>query len=133
MAVEAVSKRKIRKISPEEKRARRGKRQYPLATLAPYGPDNTRASKVAVCIWAYEGAEPIIGRWFSQDTDVRLDPVIGQKVAEFLQSHGVKTVIPSDEILGCPHEEGIDYPEGETCPECPFWANRDRFTHEIIQ
>jgi hypothetical protein len=29
-------------------------------------------------------------------------------------------------MLGCPHEEGIDYPEGEACPECPYWAGRDR-------
>jgi hypothetical protein len=27
-------------------------------------------------------------------------------------------------------EEGIDYPEGSKCPECPFWADRDRFTGE---
>jgi hypothetical protein len=26
-----------------------------------------------------------------------------------------------------PHEERIDYPEGEACPQCPFWAGRDRF------
>jgi hypothetical protein len=30
------------------------------------------------------------------------------------------------EMLGCPHEEGIDYPEGEACPACPFWAGRER-------
>jgi hypothetical protein len=30
-------------------------------------------------------------------------------------------------IIGCPHEEGIDY-EGATCPACPFWAGRDRWT-----
>ena len=31
-----------------------------------------------------------------------------------------------EEIFGCPHEEGIDYPVGEECPECPYWANRPR-------
>lgn len=30
-------------------------------------------------------------------------------------------------------EEGIDYPDGGSCPPCPFWAGRDRFTHELIQ
>jgi hypothetical protein len=35
-------------------------------------------------------------------------------------------------MLGCPHEEGVDYPMGRTCPRCPFWAGIDRFTHEPI-
>ena len=30
----------------------------------------------------------------------------------------------TDRIIGCPHEEGIDY-EGSVCPRCEFWANRD--------
>src|SRR5438270_3112349 len=31
-----------------------------------------------------------------------------------------------EEINGCPHEEGQDYPLGEVCPACPFWAHRRR-------
>jgi hypothetical protein len=26
-------------------------------------------------------------------------------------------------FLGGFHEEGIDYPNGETCPDCPYWAD----------
>lgn len=37
-----------------------------------------------------------------------------------------------DKIIGCPHEEGKDYPMGKKCPQCPFWVNRDRWTVEII-
>jgi hypothetical protein len=33
---------------------------------------------------------------------------------------------------GCPHEEGIDYPEGEPCPQCPFWTHRDRWTGKLL-
>jgi hypothetical protein len=36
----------------------------------------------------------------------------------------------ADRIIGCPHEEGIDYPEGEECPLCPFWKGRDRWSGE---
>jgi len=39
----------------------------------------------------------------------------------------------TDRIIGCPHEEGIDYPEGQKCAQCPLWASRDRFTHDTIQ
>jgi hypothetical protein len=36
-------------------------------------------------------------------------------------------------IIGCPHEEGIDYPEGSMCPKCPFWSSRDRWTGELLR
>jgi hypothetical protein len=36
----------------------------------------------------------------------------------------------ADGIIGCPHEEGVDYPEGKYCPQCPYWAGRDRWTKE---
>jgi hypothetical protein len=45
----------------------------------------------------------------------------------------VKSVLMTDGIIGCPHEEGIDYPEGEASPECPYWREMDRWTVERIQ
>jgi len=50
----------------------------------------------------------------------------------FVREHGVKSIAMMDRIIGCPHEEGKDYPDGEVCPECPFWANRDRWTGEVV-
>lgn len=26
--------------------------------------------------------------------------------------------------MGCPHEEGEDFPVGENCPFCPFWKGK---------
>jgi hypothetical protein len=40
--------------------------------------------------------------------------------------------VVADRIVGCPHEEGIDYPDGEKCPECPFWATRDRWSGDLL-
>ena len=34
----------------------------------------------------------------------------------------------TDRIIGCPHEEGIDYADGTVCPMCPYWQDRDRWT-----
>jgi hypothetical protein len=59
--------------------------------------------------------------------------VLEAEVAGFIVSHGVKSVVMTDGIIGCPHEEGIDYPEGTSCPKCPYWAGRDRFTKERVQ
>ena len=119
--------------SPLKKKARRGFRGYPLATVAFYGPDDRRATKVSVGIVTAEDAEPeILERWFSEDSDVQTDPTIGDEILTFIKAHGAKSVVTADRIIGCPHEEGIDYPEGQECPQCPFWAHRDRWSGEVL-
>ena len=116
------------------KKANRGFQGYPAATVAFYGPDDEVATKVAVGIIAEEDGEPVaLERWLSDGTDVRNDPSVEAGVLEFIRSHGVHTVLMTDGLLGCPHEEGIDYPEGTSCPQCPYWAGRDRFTKERTQ
>ena len=83
------------------KKARRGFRGYPVATVAFYGPDDTRASKVAVGIVAAEGTEPIaLERWVVEDGDARRDPRIGEEVLEFLRRHEVRSVAMTDRIIG---------------------------------
>lgn len=116
------------------KRAKKGFRGYPVATIAYYGPDDARASKVVVGIVQSEGAdaEPM-QKWYSESGDVRNDETILESIGAFLQSQTVKSVVAVDRIIGCPHEEGIDYPRGGECPECPFWANRDRFSGKLLQ
>ncbi len=126
-------KLKSRTQSPLQKKARRGFRGYPVATVAFYGPDDTHATKVAVGIVAAEGAQAeALERWFAEDRDVRSDPAIGRAILDFIQRHGVKSVVMADRIIGCPHEEGVDYPDGQACPRCPFWAHRDRWTGEVV-
>ena len=125
---------KHRSQSPLQKKARRGFRGYPVATVAFYGPDDTRASKVAIGIVITEGAAPeTLERWFAETGYVRTDPAIGREILEFIQRHEVMSVVMTDRIIGCPHEEGIDYPDGQACPQCPFWAHRDRWTGYVIQ
>ena len=87
---------------------------------------------MAVAIIAGEDDEPLaLERWFSEDADIRNNPEVGQEVLGFIEKYGVKSVTMTDGIIGCPHEEGVDY-KGPTCPMCPFWANRDRWTGEVI-
>ena len=116
------------------KKAERGFRGYPVATVALYGPDDKRASKVAVGIVEEEdGKVTALERWFSDEDDVRKDAAILQAILDFIKDHGVRSVVMADPIIGCPHEEGVDYPEGQKCPQCPFWATRDRWSGEVIQ
>jgi len=125
---------KRRSDSPLKKKARRGFRGYPVATVAFYGPDDTRASKCVVGVVNQPGAGPgALQRWFIEEGDARTDPAIGNEMASFTREHGAMSVVMVDRIIGCPHEEGIDYPDGEVCPQCPFWAGRDRWSGDVIQ
>ena len=116
-----------------EKRSHR-KTGYPIGTIAYYGADDKFASKVGVGIVLSEKDKDaaFIEKWLGTNTDVRFDPKIKVEIVNFLEQHNVHRVAMVDKIIGCPHEEGIDYPENEKCPRCPFWANRDRWTGEII-
>ena len=117
-----------------KKKAKQGFRGYPVAAVTYYGPNDSLASKVAVGVIQVEGGEvEPLERWFSEVKDVRLDPEINEAIVHFLQKNGVKSVVAPDRILGCPHEEGVDYPDGEKCPKCTFWANRDRITGEVLK
>lgn len=110
------------------KKARYGFRGYPVATVAYYGPDARQATKVAVAVIPEEGAEPAaLERWFNEQRDVRRDHDINGAILRFIRAHGVHSVAMSGDIIGCPHEEGIDYPDGGVCPQCPYWADCDRW------
>jgi hypothetical protein len=116
-----------------QKKARRGHQGYPVATVAFYGPDASRASKVAVGIVLAEGGEVVeLRRWMSETDDLRRLPATNEEILEFIQQRAVKTVVMSPGIIGCPHEEGTDYPNGEVCPRCPYWADRDRWSGEQL-
>ena len=115
-----------------EKKARKGFRGYPIATIAYYGPNDKRATKVAVGIIAENDKMLSLERWYSEERDVRFDQAMIGQIVEFIERHNVRSVGITDRIIGCPHEEGIDYPEGKSCPQCPYWANRDRWTGERV-
>ena len=107
-------------------------KQRHVATLALYGPNDQRASKVVAAIMEGGQDDPIdLQRWVSGNTDVRGNKKIQGQIVAFLKKYNVKNVVYTDRIIGCPHEEGQDYPEGQDCPFCPFWAGRDRWTGEL--
>jgi hypothetical protein len=115
------------------KKARRGARGWPVATIAYYGPDLSRASKVAVGILPSEGA-PVdqMRDWTVEHGDIRQDAAVAEQILDFIAEQGALSVAMTDGIIGCPHQEGIDY-EGEWCPVCEFWRGRDRFTGKMVE
>jgi hypothetical protein len=116
------------------RKVKQGFRGYPIATIAFYGPTAETATKIAVGIFKEENHDAdSLERWFSQESDIRLDTDIGEQIAAFIKAENVRSVVITDGIIGCPHEEGVDFPEGKSCPRCPYWAGRDRWTLERIQ
>ena len=114
------------------KKARKGLRGWPIATVAFYGPNLDRATKVTVGIVRSENAEvKELRDWKVDRGDIRADPSIAQEILEFIEQHRVLSVAMTDGIIGCPHQAGIDY-EGEWCPICVFWHGRDRFTGQSL-
>jgi len=111
-----------------ESKRRGGAKEHPVGTLIFYGPDDRHASKVVAAVVDEPGGnETVLERWVSDTMDVRMDPRIGREVTRFFDLHKVRRVASTPGLAGCPHEEGIDYPDGETCPRCPFWADKDRW------
>ena len=115
-AATELLRQKGRKLSPG----------YPIATVAYYGPNEDIATKVAVGIVSKRDDVIDMKHWFLEDGDIRFDDGINRQILDFVKRKRAKRVAITDGIMGCPHEEGIDYPEGEVCPECSYWANRDR-------
>ena len=114
------------------KKVKKGQKGFPVATIAFYGPDNSTATKVVCGIIQHEGAEPsLMKKWFAKNEIRKSENILGQLLA-FIEENGARSVVMADSIIGCPHEEGIDYPEGESCPKCPYWKNRNRFSGEIL-
>jgi hypothetical protein len=71
------------------KKARKGLRGWPIATVAFYGPNLRQATKVTVGIVPSENAEvEELRDWKVDDGEIRADPRIVREILEFIESGG---------------------------------------------
>ena len=96
--------------------------EYPIGTVALYGPNDQITTKIAAGVFKAPDSKAISRRWVA--TDVTTNPKIQREIMAFFTEYGVKSVAMSEGNMGCPHEEGEDFPGGEDCPFCPFWAGK---------
>jgi hypothetical protein len=94
--------------------------QYPLGTIAYYGPDDQKVTKIVAAVLVDEKTNPILKKWSGENVADNPDTAIA--IGKFFQDAQVKKVVMTEGIIGCPHEEGIDFPAGESCPDCAFWS-----------
>jgi len=96
--------------------------EFPIGTVALYGPDDKTTTKIVAGVILEAGAEAIIERWVGPD--VTKNQKVQQEIEDFFTKYGVKSVAATDRNMGCPHEEGEDFPHGENCPFCPYWIGK---------
>lgn len=96
--------------------------QFPVGAVAFYGPDDTRTTKIVASVFPSADSEPILERFLG--TDIAGDERVNQQIMEFFQEHKVTNVVATEKNIGCPHEEGEDFPLGEDCPFCPYWKGK---------
>ncbi len=95
---------------------------FPIGTVALYGPDEKTTTKIVASVIQSEDSEPIMERFVG--INVKDDPAVIAKITAFFDEHNVTRVAATDENMGCPHEEGEEFPIGEDCPFCPFWKGK---------
>ena len=96
--------------------------EFPLGTVALYGPTDKLATKLVANVYRQKAQPPVaMKKWNSESIDIREDAGIREQLTAFLKQHSVARAVVTEDIVGCPHEPGVDYPAGTSCPFCPFW------------
>jgi hypothetical protein len=96
--------------------------KFPIGTVALYGPDDRKTTKIVASVIKREGADPMLRRWVG--SNVKENYKVRREIKEFFEQYGVKSVVMTDRNMGCPHEEGKDFPHGGDCPFCPYWKGK---------
>lgn len=92
---------------------------YPVATITYHGPDPEQATKIAVGILTAEDDPPIVESWTGSNIAENVEAA--REISQFIADHQVERVLTSEWVLSCPHEPGVDFPAGQSCPYCPAW------------
>jgi hypothetical protein len=106
-----------------EHRAQKGFQGYPLGIIAFYGYNDKVATKAVIGIVNEAGAPPEhIKKWIFEKGDLRKDVPTIKELFRYIEAHHVRSVALTPGIYYCPHEPGIDFPEGGACSLCSFWS-----------
>jgi hypothetical protein len=106
-----------------ERLAQKGFQGYPLGIIAFYGYNDKVATKAVIGIVKQAGGPPEnIKTWIFDQGDLRKDVPSIKELFRYIEAHRVASVALTPGIYYCPHEPGVDFPEGGACPRCSFWS-----------
>jgi len=98
------------------------KKQFPIGTIVYYGPDDKTTTKIVASVFLVQDSPPIIQKWSGDN--IVTNPQVIAELGRFFKENGIERVVMTGSNAGCPHEEGVDFPTGESCPLCTYWQNR---------
>ena len=93
---------------------------FPVGTVALYGPDDKTTTKIVAGVILKGDAEPLIERWVG--TDVKDNPTVQQEIQDFFKKNGVKSVAAIDQMSELPlrsDQNTISRPSGDHRGSCP--------------
>ncbi len=121
-------------MSKRERRKRQqaGRREIrdnaPYITVCQYGPDDKTVTKVVAAVFKAPNKQSgPLRRWVG--SGIKESPKFRQELLDLVIKTGAGKLVLTTGVVGCIHEEGKDYPDGEECPFCPFWKGRDRWAN----
>lgn len=94
------------------------KTDFPIGALVYFGPDDATIRKIIAVVIPSRDSEPVLKSW--DGPGVSSDSQVAAEIGQFFKYNQVSEVIMTDGIVGCPHDEGVDYPVGESCPYCTY-------------
>lgn len=98
--------------------------RFPVGTIALYGPDANKTTKIVAEILFDPHSESLRRSWVG--SDVTTNPDVQDELAHFILEHQPACVLASEGNIACVHVAGEDYPLGEDCPFCPYWVGRPK-------
>ena len=107
------------------KRAKRRFRGFPVAVIRFFGPNKDQATKISVAIFEQRNQAPIsVQDYHLPDKEVREEAPILQVIKSEFKDNGVVSLLMENDILGCPHQPGQDYPVEGNCTQCSYWFDK---------
>ena len=96
------------------------KSKFPVGIVANFGPDNQTITKIVAMIVPGYDLKPRHKTWIKPETSS--DSEIANQIGQFFLDFNTTDIVIAEGVIGCPHDEGVDFPVGEDCPYCPYWA-----------
>jgi hypothetical protein len=100
------------------------KRNFPIGALVYFGPDDKTITKIVAVVILSSESDPILRSWDGNDVSTNGEVVF--EISNYFNKFQVNEVVMTEGVVGCPHEEGVDYPAGEACPYCPYWSEKSK-------
>jgi len=111
-----------KKLIEQLRRILRERSDFPFGILSYFGPDNESITKIVALVIKGSDIKPILRSW--SQPGVTSDPLVAAEIGKFFLENKTENIVMPDGVLGCPHEEGVDFPLRTVCPYCVFWSSQ---------